>query len=171
MAGEARGKVNPVPVITIHYHRIIPTCQPCSSRDAFNFVGTLLLIAGTVRDIFFFPFPDLFTKQFSWGAGDGRDTQLSVSSQAPSSRSQRHWATRIWGQEESFPWPFSDISQHPLLPPQGSGILDLPVRPSWKGRCCLSPAPHPYLPGHSRGPAQAEAGWHLSALIIPMALL
>lgn len=41
-------------MITIHYHRIISTCQPYFSRDAFNFVGTLLLIAGTVRDIFFF---------------------------------------------------------------------------------------------------------------------
>ena len=64
---------------------------------------------------------------------------------------------------------FRDLSltfRSTLSNPQGSGILDLPVRPSWKGRCCLSPAPHPYLPGHSRGPTQAGAGWHLSALII-----
>lgn len=57
-----------MPVITVRYPRIIPTCQPCSSRDAFNFVGTLLLIAGTVRDLFFFPFPDLFTS-FLGGRG------------------------------------------------------------------------------------------------------
>lgn len=136
-------------------------CQPYFSWDALTLLELASDSRHSQRHLFFSLFLTFSTKQLSWGRGmvETRSCQSCLKPHLQGLRDTE--LTWIWGQEESFPWPFSDISQHPLLPPPGLWYLRISLwGSSWKGRCCLSlqsQAPHPYLPGHTAvGPAQAE---------------